>query len=213
MAKQYIYIARHGESNGNLGELIQTPDEELTDDGHAQARQLATRATSLSFKRLLVSDMKRAQQTAQYIAEATNVPIETTTDLHEFANPTRFQSRSRHDEEFLEHIQERITSYADGEWDWKDSTEESFREFKARVERVQNLFSSTDENMFAVTHGQFLRFFTANLLCGPHFTPQVWHSIGNRMMLSNTGISVFVRDLDDNRWYVQNWNDTAHFAE
>jgi len=213
MSKQYIYIARHGETVGNAADIVQTAVEELTSAGHLQAQRLATRASALKFSRLLASDMTRAQQTAQYIAEATNISIETVPDAREFENPSRFQECARQNPDFLEHVMARVDSFAADNWDFKDSDEESFREFHARAERVREMFAASTDNFFMVTHGHFLRFFAASLLCGPSFSPKVWHLFGNRMLLSNTGITVFVRDLNDNRWYLERWNDTAHFAE
>src|SRR3989338_1542604 len=213
MSKQYIYIARHGESNGNAADTVQTESEQLSEIGHEQAKRLAKRAETVQFSRLLASDMIRAQQTAQYIAEATNVSIETVPDAREFENPSRFQNCSRHDPDFLNHVEVRRESFASDNWDYKDSDEESFREFHARAKRVLEMLESSTDNIFMVTHGHFLRFLTASLLCGPSFSPLVWHSFCRRMLLSNTGITVFVRDLEENHWYLENWNDTAHFAE
>ena len=213
MSKQYIYIARHGETVGNASDTVQTADEQLSLLGHEQAKLLAERVKTLKFSRLLASDMIRAQQTAEYIAGVTTLPIETITDIREFQNPARFQTLPRKDVNFLEHIQTRINSFAEDNWDYKDSDEESFREFTARADRARELLSSTTDNFFMVTHGHFLRFFTARILCGQRFSPKIWHSFGHRMSLSNAGISVFVRDLADGEWYLEQWNDTAHFAD
>lgn len=213
MSKQYIYIARHGESNGNAGDTVQTREEQLSEVGHEQAKRLAKRAATVQFSQLLSSDMTRAQQTAGYISEATGVAVETVSDICEFQNPSRFQNCSRQDPDFLKHVETRIKSFAADDWDFKDSDEESFREFYARAERVREMLAVHEGNLFMVTHGHFLRFLTASILCGQSFCPKVWHSFGRQMLLSNTGITVFVRDLEDNRWYLEHWNDTAHFAE
>jgi probable phosphoglycerate mutase len=213
MAKQYIYIARHGQTTGNAFDSVQTPFELLTPTGHEQAKRLAKRAETLPFSRLLASNMTRAQQTAAYIEEETNVPVETVADFREFENPTIYQTQSRQDPGFVAHVAKRIASFAADEWDWKESDEESFRDLKQRTDRCIQLFERTEENMFVVTHGHFLRFLTANILCGEHFSPRLWSSFGNRMQLTNTGISVFVRDTENGRFYLEHWNDTAHFAE
>lgn len=213
MSRQFIYIARHGETVGNKEDIVQTFDEKLTEAGLRQAEQLAKRAAKLKFSRLFSSDMTRAQETAICVEKETGVHVEFFADLREFENPSRFQGKPRHEAEFLQHVKDRINSFALDDWDFKDSDESSFREFYHRVDRVKAFIESEDEDCFLVTHGHFLRFFTASVLCGELFSPKIWHSFGNRMMLSNTGVSVFVRDTNDGRWYLAHWNDTSHFAD
>lgn len=81
-----IYLLRHGQSEANLnGVLAGWTDAPLTDLGRAQAAAASTRLQSLLEQEgavlgaIISSDLKRASDTANPIAEALNLPY----SLHE----------------------------------------------------------------------------------------------------------------------------------
>lgn len=61
-----IYVVRHGQSEANLKTAhagwSQVP---LTEKGHAQARAIQPRLKELRFDKVIVSDLRRAKQTAE----------------------------------------------------------------------------------------------------------------------------------------------------
>lgn len=63
----FLYIARHGESNGNTG-ADNTVDPLLTPRGEAQARSLGERLSKLGFDGIFASTLTRAIQTAAAVA-------------------------------------------------------------------------------------------------------------------------------------------------
>lgn len=83
MSGRYIYIARHGETIGNVEMTLQGSDDPLTERGHEQAKKMVARATRINFAQLLSSDLVRAKETAGYVAEATGKEVETTELLRE----------------------------------------------------------------------------------------------------------------------------------
>jgi probable phosphoglycerate mutase len=66
-----VLLARHGETTWNRAGRIQGwAPTSLTDRGHDQARALATAvATDYDVDRLVASDLRRARQTASYLAD------------------------------------------------------------------------------------------------------------------------------------------------
>lgn len=73
-----LYVARHGQTAWNAERRIcgQT-DLELTEEGKKQAVVLAEQVAGKGIVRILVSPLRRAQQTAGFIAEKLNLPLET----------------------------------------------------------------------------------------------------------------------------------------
>ena len=74
-----LYFARHGRTNYNdLGLCNADPsvDVHITSVGEEQAKALAERLKDTPIERILVSELKRTQQTAAIVNEFHNVPIE-----------------------------------------------------------------------------------------------------------------------------------------
>lgn len=81
-----LLIIRHGETPLNVARVLQPPGTPLSDHGRAQATALALRLQADAHLRpvaLVSSDLPRALQTAQAIAEACGLALHTTPLLHE----------------------------------------------------------------------------------------------------------------------------------
>jgi probable phosphoglycerate mutase len=68
-----LLLVRHGETVANAARIVQTPDADLSARGVEQARRLAVRLAAMNVERLVSSDLRRAQSTAEHIAAATGV--------------------------------------------------------------------------------------------------------------------------------------------
>lgn len=72
-----LYVARHGQTAWNAERRIcGRTDLELTEEGKKQAVVLAEQVAGKGIARILVSPLRRAQQTAGFIAEKLNLPLE-----------------------------------------------------------------------------------------------------------------------------------------
>lgn len=72
-----LYIWRHGRTAWNAEQRIQgQTDVELDETGHAQAQAAVVRLARHRPDLLISSDLRRAAQTAEYLAEATGLPIQ-----------------------------------------------------------------------------------------------------------------------------------------
>jgi len=78
-----LLFIRHGETALNAARTLQPADTPLGERGFAQARAVASRLANAGLARILSSDLPRALQTAQAIADASGVPLETTPLLQE----------------------------------------------------------------------------------------------------------------------------------
>ncbi len=78
-----IILVRHGETELNVSRTLQPADTPLSARGHAQAQALARRLAAHGIAGIVSSDLPRALSTAQAIAAATGLPIETTPLLQE----------------------------------------------------------------------------------------------------------------------------------
>ena len=78
-----ILLVRHGETALNVTRVLQPPDTPLGERGRHQAAAVARRVAALAPAALLASDLPRAWQTAQALADASALPIEASPLLHE----------------------------------------------------------------------------------------------------------------------------------
>ena len=79
-----LYLVRHGETTYNASGRMQGQlDTELSERGHAQARQAAQMLADVHITRIIASDLNRAATTASYIAEQFGLEVTTDTRLRE----------------------------------------------------------------------------------------------------------------------------------
>ena len=70
-----LYVTRHGETVVNAQHRVSgRGDVPLTDRGRAQAQALAQRAAGEPINLILASPLQRAWETAQAVAQVTQVP-------------------------------------------------------------------------------------------------------------------------------------------
>ncbi len=84
MEKTTILLVRHGETVDNARQIMQGQTQgELNQQGREQALQVAERLSAEPIDAVVASDLHRAIQTAEIIAEPHGLPVETTPLLRE----------------------------------------------------------------------------------------------------------------------------------
>ena len=212
-----LYFVRHGESVANACDRAgrQRPEDwdRLSELGWEQARGLGRRLEGTGLEVIVASTMRRAQETAQGIAEVLGLPVETDPDLHELRQADAFYAAS--------------PEYGDtGTLNWMPTADpdfaepgaESFDDIVGRVHRVQERLAerAAAHRVLAVSHFNFLHFFLGVTLFGDDFSPahvRPLHQAGH----ANTGITIFERrgrrvmdGIDFSGWVLTTWNDQAH---
>ncbi len=84
MSPARLVLVRHGQTEGNASGRFQGQlDVPLNDHGRAQARAVAPVLAGVGAARVVSSDLSRALETAQTIAAASGLPVETDVGLRE----------------------------------------------------------------------------------------------------------------------------------
>jgi broad specificity phosphatase PhoE len=99
-----LTLIRHAESEANATHIINTdiPGPSLTEEGRAQAEQLAHQLSRNNFDAVYASDMARAQQTAAPLAQALGKHVEVLPGLREIdAGKYNDTSTKREDSTYL----------------------------------------------------------------------------------------------------------------
>jgi len=155
-----LYLVRHAQSQGNTGEDLTTGDPDLTEVGWEQARRLGERLKSQRIDRIYASPLRRTQQTASAIAEASGLDVLPKADLTEVVLGQADYDIRLLPEEERERVAERIMS--EGTWDAFPGSEGS----AAARERVRNVIHEIvddhpGERLVLVSHAAFIQTFVS----------------------------------------------------
>ena len=203
MERTQLIIVRHGQTEWNIANIRQGHlDSELTDIGFAQAKALAQRLLSERFSALYSSDLGRAVQTAQIIAEATGHEIITDARLRErhlgiFQGLTSEEMKEKYPEEYKLH---RTLGP-----DYVIPGGESVRQQVARNIAYLNEIGAkhAGEAIVVITHGGVLSGLFRHTFSIPFEAPR-------RFEFTNAGLNVFIYEQES--WFLQTWGDLGHLA-
>jgi probable phosphoglycerate mutase len=191
-----IYLIRHGETELNAARILQPPATPLSERGVAQAGRLARRLAGAGLVRVLASDLRRAEMTAEALARAAGAPLERDPDLAE---------RNFGDLRGRAYAELGLDPFAPG---YVPPGGESWETFHARVERVWARVDAAARAaggpIAVVTHG---------LVCHSVVTRLAELGPGLRLeglRWRNTSVTVLE---DAGRWRVTLLDDVAHLDE
>ena len=125
-----IYFTRHGRTDWNIARKIQgARDIPLNTEGRAQALSLQAQIPTLGLTKIITSDLKRAQETAEILNEKTALPLVDDNRIREFqlgtleGQPvaclteevwrTLFENADKFSAESLLQVYERVRSFLD----------------------------------------------------------------------------------------------------
>jgi broad specificity phosphatase PhoE len=206
-----IYFVRHGQSEGNALRVYQSASIPLSELGHEQAQQIASRFNNISADLLISSPYVRAYETAEYISKIVNLPIEENELFVEKKRPSIQEEKSKE----LEELKAIDKAIADN-WeilDYRHSDEENFADLRQRArECFEFLENRIEDNIVVVTHKNFLHCLVWYRLFGPKVTPREAKIITDNFVMSNTGIVWMQFDEIKKDWKIVTWNDHAHLG-
>ncbi|HEU4522702.1 MAG TPA: histidine phosphatase family protein [Thermoanaerobaculia bacterium] len=197
---EQLILVRHGETLHNVNRITQGwLDSELSDRGHRQVDQLASRLTSYRPDAIFSSPLARARTTADAIARVTGLEIVMLDDLREM-NYGGWEGRS-----FLDIRKSEEDHYRR----WSDDPSypcpggESHHDVLARMQRVFEAVRDARRPVL-VSHGTAIRIAATALLNVPILTAR-------QLAQDNASINVFVSRGDT--FVLKVWNDTTHCSE
>lgn len=207
-----VYFVRHAQSEANVARVHGGPHHPLSKKGMEQAAFIAERCSKLPLQALFASDMVRAQQTGQAIAERTGLQLQTAEDLCEIRMPSSFMERRFDTPESIEMEAQLIETMAPGV---RHSDEETFEEMIARAGQVLSwLAERKEDHIGIVTHGLFLRCIVGRAIFGPEISPREMLALWRGLKTENTGLTIleYRPDTPKALWRVFTWNDHAHLG-
>ena len=183
-----IYFARHGESEANLLHEFSNRGIKhgLTDNGRAQAAELAAKLASEPIRRIYSSPLLRATQTAGTLAEALGLEVEVTDALREYDCGVL---EGRSDEDGWKTYYRVLEAWIERrEWDERIEAGESFNDIRARfvpfIEGLTREYKNDPGKIVLVGHGGTYRCML------PLVLPNIGFDFAMQNTISNTGCVV-----------------------
>ncbi len=196
-----ILLVRHGQTYSNItGFYMGWTNEDLSDTGYNQVRQLSSRLAGLPIASIYTSPLQRAHTTASLLAEPHKLEPRTLEDLIEIRLG---------DWQGL-HMNEIKRNWPELWHQWRvDPSEltlpngESLSEVTGRAIRAFQTIveANRDKQALIVTHDVIVKVLVAHILRAPN-------SIYRRFEISNTSLSA-VRVVNNN-YQLTMLNDTSH---
>ncbi|KAF3339442.1 phosphoglycerate mutase-like protein 4 [Carex littledalei] len=198
-----IVVVRHGETSWNASRILQGHlDPELNENGRQQAAAVANRLSKEpKFNAIYSSDLKRAAETAQIIANQC--------DLKEVILDQQLRERNLGDlqgltlvdaqkmkpnvyKDFLSHkIDQEIPGGG-------ESLDQLHQRCVSSFRKIAN--QHRGERVIVVSHGGFIR--ELHRKAAP-----------NRKLegkIQNTSVNVILISASKNHWFIKKWGDTSH---
>ncbi len=197
-----LYLIRHGRQNSTLCNV----DVELSDVGRLQAGLLKERLRNYNIDALYSSNLLRAKQTAEIVNEALSLSHVIREELREIS----FGLLTGQTEEYIEE------HFADFRAEQKmlmedipyPEGENGTSVYERAMPVIQEIVQSGKKNIVVVTHGGTIRVLLAALF-GKNQARRFLFGVS----VENTGITQLVYNPQQDRFYLQRFNDYAHLDD
>lgn len=189
MAERFLYLIRHGQYHYHH-DLTNQLGGTLTDLGCQQASLAATALRDLPLTSFHCSNLLRAEQTAEIIAEVlpNHLARQSSSMLQETLPCVPIDATESFFEHRPQYTPERIAQN-------RERADEAFTHYFTRA-------NSEDEHDLLVCHGNLIRFFVCRVLdvpCETFF----------KLFINNCGLSIVKIEADGNMWLMGH-NSVAH---
>ncbi len=197
-----LIFVRHGQTTWNLASRYQGhADSDLSELGLIQAERVGNRLKDTRIDAVYSSDLKRASDTAEAIAEHHGLSVRTDPRLREvcfgeWEGLTVSEIKELYPEAFANYRKDSVTYRSPGG--------ERLEALQARVVEVVNeiVRAHPDETVVIATSGGPIRAFLCYALNVPLATFR-------KVSLDNAGITSYRRRADDD-WVLETLNDACH---
>lgn len=194
-----IFLIRHGRQNSALCNV----DVELSREGIAQAELLRDRICHYRIDALYSSNFIRAVQTADILNQKLKLP-------HIIREELREISFGRLEGKTEEYIKEYFTDFTKENFSFIDDIpypdgENGTSVYERAMPVIQDIVQSGKQNIAIVTHGGLIRVLLAALF-GKSQARRILFGIS----LENTSITQLVYNPENDRFYLERFNDFAH---
>ena len=212
-----LFLIRHGQTDWNLqGRWQGHYDEPLNAQGVRESKLVAQRfeRETTAFSAVFCSDLQRAKQTAQGLADQLELPLHVLPELREI--DVGYWSGLTH-KDITEKYPHELNLVETGH-DVPRGGGETRTQFHNRISTALNEMRRlyANHNILVITHGGCIR----AMLTLTHTNPNPGqHSVSNGITIANGSVSILIHEekphADDHEkksWSLEKLNDTTHLT-
>lgn len=209
-----LYLIRHGKTEDHEKDIRQAPHSPLGEYGKRQAEAVALKLRDMKFDHLYSSDLPRAKQTAEKIAEKVGMEVRINNMFREAVKSERLDGLPYEGELNQRFLKERDENREN--FDWKfDGEGESLNEL---IERGKGVLTFLIENhhgerVAVVSHAYLIGVLTSLMLLGDDYDEKSFLRLLLGLKLENTGVCQFEYEEDKGKWKMWCFNDHSHLVE
>lgn len=211
--KKIVYFVRHGQSEGNVGNVFQAPDSPLNDEGKKQAERIAGRVARVSCDVLISSTLPRALSTAEVIGRVVEKTPEPSPLFVERVKPSHVAGKPCDDSEALSaHRAWSESMFTPG---MRVADGENFDDIVARADKALEFLEARPERVLVVvTHSFFLRALCARAIMRHSLTGPILREYIDGTAMMNAGLSALLLEEtnEGDRWRLWVYNDHVHLG-
>jgi broad specificity phosphatase PhoE len=207
-----FYFVRHGETEDNLNNVYQSPEDKLTEKGKEQALHVAERFVSMVKDGVLASDYERAIETAKIISNKIGVKVVSSELFREIRRPSDIIGKGKQEPESKRIMNEIIENESKSEWHHLDE-ENLFEAVDRARQALEYLRALPEENIIVVTHEMFTKILLSAMAVSEDAKAvEFYRNMRYFMIGDNTGITIaeYGNFINDNHFRLRIWNDHAH---
>jgi len=196
-----VCVIRHGETDWNVERRIQgQTDIPLNETGRAQALAMAFNSTHFRFSTVYSSDLSRASQTADALAQREGLKVKTLPELRE-RHYGIFQGVVKDEAPALYPDENRL--YLARDLNYNFETGESLLAFAQRVRDIFRWLAAhhSNEQIAVICHAGVLDILYRDTTGRPLETERDFH-------IPNSALNWFHHD--GQRWHLDQWDDHHH---
>lgn len=200
-----LYLARHGETNNNRINCIGNFGDQLSELGRRQAEELAKRVGNIGIDIILASSYRRAQETAEIVAQETGKIAQTTDLLGEKKWPSQITGKPLADPEVVKMF-ELLREKNNVDPGWHFSDEENFCDVKNRARLFIEYISDLDgKNILAISHGYFIKMVIATMMHGEGLSYDIFRNFFHFITVANASLTLCAKE--QTAWKLVTLND------
>ena len=208
-----VFLVRHGTSIAHETGKRQSPDSPLSGKGREQTRALGRRIKKwgVSFDKVITSNLTRASQTAEIMAQILETSVEVFAGIHEKEqHPDLYGveiTSKIHDENVAAY-----TKYA-RDLDYKFLGQgESIREVAKRASAFRDhlLKSHLGQEVLVISHGIFIRTLVTVCILGDDYQDAPFADLQVSLTIANTGVTLLEFDETTRNWRLVYLNNFSH---
>ena len=202
-------MIRHAEGE-SFETHVQSPETILSAKGRKQAEAAVATKRFIDVDKIFCSTLKRAQETAQIIANGLSKEFETIGGIEERRQSSAY-GLIRTDPRVIRYSQALVKKSDDWDWKWEKG-EESKNEVLSRAIEFKKLLAtnSLGRSILVVSHEYFVRMFIASCILGENSADPSFRRLYGSLNIVNTGISLLIYNEAQKTWKIWYLNDYSH---